>query len=302
MLDTRFSRRRFIAAGTAAALIPAVKSSFAANKTFSEPLYFQGAAVREDCIKDLPGTLQALRKAGYVGAEWVYMPGFKGMGARGDFAALADTPPAEFRKMLADQGIACESSHFLANALSDTNFSAAMDWAHAMQLKYVVITGLPAPKNEDDWHAIYDMLGRTGERVRKEGFRMAYHTDADALMPSGDKVPMAEMMRLMPDETLTHELDCSAFISAGVDPVEYLKRYPGRYYSIHLRDGVKPDAPGKYVNAIPFGTGVLDVKQVLAQARKARVKSYIVEMQVRPLSGALDAYKTGYSYLRTVEV
>lgn len=302
MLDSRLTRRKFIVSGTAATLLTGVRSGIAATKTFGEPLYFQAAAVREDCIKDLGATLDALKKAGYAGAEWVYMPGLKGAGARGDFGALADTPPLEFRKTLSDHGLACESAHFWAKNLADETFSAAMDWAHAMQLKYVVLTSLPVPKTEDDWKANYDLMNRLGERIHKDGLRMAYHTDADALMPVNGKIPFDEMTRMMPAETLQHEFDCSAFISAGVDPVEYLKRYPGRFYALHLRDGVKPDAPGKYVNAIPFGTGILDVKQVLAESRKAKVQRYIVEMQVRPLSGALEAYKTGYSYLRTVEI
>jgi sugar phosphate isomerase/epimerase len=302
MLDARFSRRKFIATGTAAAAFSALRSSFAAGKKFSEPLYFQAAAVREDCIKDVAGTLDALKKAGYAGAEWVYMPGLKGAGARGDFGPLADTPPVEFRKMLNDHGMACESAHFWAKNLADDTFSAAMDWAHGMQLNYIVLTSLPAPKTEDDWKANYELMNRLGERIYKDGLRMAYHTDADALMAVNGKIPFDEMTRMMPAETLQHEFDCSAFISAGVDPVEYLKRYPGRFYALHLRDGVKPDTPGKYVNAIPFGTGVLDVKQVLAESRKAKVQRYIVEMQVRPLSGALEAYKSGYSYLRTIEI
>jgi len=295
-------RRRVVKAVAATAALSVVPRTFAKDgHPFTEPLYFQAAAVRDECVKDLPGTLRALRQMGYVGTEFLYLPGFKSL-PRADFGPLAATPPAQLRRILTDAGVACDSCHFQAENFSNTSFPEAIDWAREMQLKYLVITELPSPKSSQDWHQIYDTLNRVGEKVRKEGFLLAYHTDFPAGIRCDGKIPLDEMLRAVPREIMTHELDCAAFVSTGLDPAKYLRRYHGRFFAIHLRDGIKPETPGKYVNAVPFGTGILNFNDIIQAARQAGVRRYIVEMQVRPLSGAMQAYKSGYECLRKLDL
>lgn len=56
------------------------------------PIGLQLYSVREDCAKDLPGTLKAVAKMGYEGV---------------DFAGYYNYPAAELRTMLDDLGLVC---------------------------------------------------------------------------------------------------------------------------------------------------------------------------------------------------
>ena len=64
-----------------------------------------------------------------------------------------------------------------------------------------------------------------------------------------------------------------AVISLGVEAATYLKKYPGRFLSMHLADY---DATEK--KAVAVGQGSVDWKSLFAAAKTAGVQNYFVEM------------------------
>ncbi|MCS7309894.1 MAG: sugar phosphate isomerase/epimerase, partial [Armatimonadetes bacterium] len=60
------------------------------------PIGVQLYSVRDDCAKDLPGTLAAIAKMGYEGVEFA---GYHGYSAR------------DLRKLLDDNGLKCCGTH-----------------------------------------------------------------------------------------------------------------------------------------------------------------------------------------------
>src|ERR1700689_973728 len=72
------------------------------------PIGCQTWPVREMIAKDFPGTLKQLAAAGFQTIELCSPVGYSDLG----FGGLAKYKGAELRKILADAGITCISSHF----------------------------------------------------------------------------------------------------------------------------------------------------------------------------------------------
>ncbi len=294
------SRRQFLARTLAAGAL--LGGSYAPEAfAVDTPLLFQSHSLRDWFIRDFSGTLKELRDVGYTGMEITSFHGFKG-DRRGDYGPLTDMPPRDIRKVIDDAGITCESSHFMAQEFEEAGFGAAAEWAQGLKLKYMIATGLPAAKTAAEWQRQFDWMNRVGERVRRAGMRLGFHTDAAVWTRYDGKLAMDEMLRNVPDENCLQQLDLAGVIEHDIDAGEYLTRNPGRFYWLHLRDGVKPREAGAYLPALVPGQGVIDWKAVLRGARQARVQSYIVEMQVRPVEGSMDAFKDAYRYLRALEI
>ena len=71
-------------------------------------------SVRDDCAKDLPGTLKALAKIGFTGVE---------------FAGYYGHTPAELKKMLDDNGLKCYGTHVSMEDLTGDKLQKTLDFA-----------------------------------------------------------------------------------------------------------------------------------------------------------------------------
>jgi sugar phosphate isomerase/epimerase len=294
-----FSRRDFMSYTAAGLGVLACVGASRDALALDTPFLFQTHSLRDWFIRDFAGTLKELREVGYTGMEITSFHGFRG-NLRGDYGPLTDMPPAKIRKIISDSGLSCESSHFMAKEFEDAGFGAAVDWAQGVGLKYMVATGLPTAKTAAEWQQQFEWMNRVGERLRREGLRLGFHTDASVWTRYDGKLAMDEMLRTVPDENCLQQLDLAGVIEHDVDAGAYLSAHPGRFYWLHLRDGVKPAEAGAYLPALVPGQGVINWKSVMAGARDAGVKSYIVEMQVRPVEGSMDAFKASYTYLRAM--
>src|SRR3546814_15715383 len=82
------------------------------------------------------------------------------------------------------------------------------------------------------------------------------------------------------------EIDTGWVAAAGHDPIATLKRYPGRFRLIHMKDIASETVPNyafKQMPAIP-GQGVLDWTALLPAAKAAGVTGWYVE-QEGPFAG-----------------
>lgn len=289
-------RRTFLGSLAAASLLPLVGLSRNAW-AFDRPLLFQSHSLRDWFIADFAGTLRELKEVGYSGLELTSFHGFRG-NFRGDYGALTDLPPAVIRKTIEDAGLTCTSSHFLAEEFAPDRFGQAVAWAQGVGLRYMVLTGLPAAGSAAEWQRNFALLNETGERVRREGLQLGFHTDASVWTQVEGRLVMDEMLASVPAENCLQQLDLAGVVEHEVDAGAYMARHPGRFFWLHIRDGVKPEQPGTYIPALVPGEGVIDWASVFRGARDAGVAEYIVEMQVRPVSGSMDAFRRSYEVIR----
>lgn len=148
------------------------------------------------------------------------------------------------------------------------------------------------------WNA--DQLNHIGELAKKTGLRAAYHNH-NMEFRSYDGVSAYDKLLEWTDPALvTFEMDLAWVVTAGVDPVPYLKKQANRISLLHVKE-VRKDArtvaDELVAQTTEVGSGKIDWKRIFAACDPQHLKHYFVEQEnfERP---ALDAVRVSYDYLR----
>jgi sugar phosphate isomerase/epimerase len=88
-------------------------------------------------------------------------------------------------------------------------------------------------------------------------------------------------------------------VSAGLDPVEYLGRYPDRYVMLHLKDLKREHIPNTDLKmaSTEVGKGIIDWKRLLTAAAKTSVRGLYVEQEPPFAGSSLDSVRASFEYL-----
>jgi sugar phosphate isomerase/epimerase len=283
------SRREFIksSASHAAAVgfLSAAALELLANP-LGMPIGCQTWAVKEMIAKDFPGTLKMLAAAGFQSIELCSPVGYAEYG----FASLAKYSGAELRKILADAGITCVSSHFGIKELRE-NQEARIAWAKDVGLTQMIVPSLDGPKKPtmDDVKRAADEYNKMGELSAKAGIQQGLHNeDFELSMVDGQRT-YDLLLQLLDPNLVKFQFQVST-ISQGYDAAEYFTKYPGRFLSMHVQGW---SAQTKKI--MPVGQDTLDWKKIFTAAKTDGIKNYFVEMN-------LEMMKASIPYLRALQV
>lgn len=298
------SRRQALAL-TVAGAAPLLAGARASAMDLKElaPLAFQAHTMRMPLARDFGGTLRVMRTMGFDAVELASFPGFVG-DRRGDFSPLQSLPPAQIRRTVADAGLTCTSAHFLPPEFTPAQFDKSVDWARGVGLTHMVYAGLELPTmpTMDQLKAELDKLNEAGARVGRAGLKLGFHSDSHVWRTLEGQSATEEMMRRLDPANVQIQMDFGTVIQTGADGAAILQRYPGRFFSIHLRDAKRPADTWAYLPAEPLGAGgQIDWAAVLRAGKAAGVKHYVVEMTRYP-GGVFDAMKESIDYLRALKV
>ena len=156
----------------------------------------------------------------------------------------------------------------------------------------------------DDWKAYGDKLNRVGATLKANGLRIAHHNHNLEFVKVGDTTGFDLIVTHTDPALVWFEIDVGWVAAAGHDPVALLRRYPGRFRMMHMKDikpATVPNNAFKQVPAIP-GTGVLDWPKLLRAARAAEVTGYYVEEEAPFETTRIDAVRRNYRYLSSLAV
>jgi sugar phosphate isomerase/epimerase len=296
-----WSRRAFLEYGSLSlAAMTCLEAQAAAQPgtgPLGRPIGLQLYTVREDAAKDLPGTLKTISAIGYREVELAGLPPLKA---------------AELRKMLTDLGLTAPSMHA---GMADLQKGAQerIDYAKALGTQHIVCSfpwtadsrfskggsqAIAAGITMDDWKWNAEQLNRIGELTRKAGIRCGYHNHNMEFREYDGVVAFDELLKQTDPELVTIELDIAWVVTAGVDPLKYL-RGP-RVSLLHVKE-VRKDlqtARDRIVaQTTEVGSGKIDWKTLFAAMDPKRIRHYFVEQEnfERP---PLEAVKISYEYLR----
>src|ERR1700681_1750915 len=170
------SRRKFFsrtATGAAAGLLSAGALELGANP-LGMPIGCQTYPVRTMIGEDFPGTIKQLADAGFQRIELCSPVGYASSG----FGVIAKYKGAELRKIFADLGVKCESSHFAMKELRE-NVAGRIDWAKEVGLTQMIVPSLGGPQNPamDDVKRAADEYNKMGEQAAKAGIQQGLHNE-----------------------------------------------------------------------------------------------------------------------------
>jgi len=263
------NRRKFLQQGSLAALatitLPAWASA-AAKKKFITGV--QLYSVREEMRKDPLGTLKAVAEMGYKNVEHANYVNRK-------FYGYTAT---EFKKLLDDLGMKMPSGHTVMGAshwdASKKDFTDS--WKYTIEdaaivgQELVISPSLESGlrKSKDDLLRFMEVFNKCGELCKKSGMRFGYHNhDFEFTQMMGEETMYEVMLNNTDPSMVTQQFDMGNLYGTGADALAIVKKYPGRFVSMHVKDEIKRANGNGYESTI-LGKGVQKVKEIIDEGLK----------------------------------
>ena len=186
------------------------------------PVGLQLWTVRTECAKDFPGTIAAVAEMGYDGVE---------------FAGYYERSAQDVRKMLDDNGIKCCGTHTHLDTLTGDNLPKTIEFNKVIGNKYLIVPWLD-PKThttKESWLEVAKVFNDLAEKVKPEGMVVGYHAHAGDFKPIDGEKPWDILFDNTSNDVVM-QIDTANSMMGGADPVAYLKKYPGRSLTIHIKE------------------------------------------------------------------
>lgn len=247
--------------------------------------------VRNNMKANPDSTLQALADIGYKNIE--VAAGY----SDGKYFGMA---PADFKKKLTDLGFTPLSAH--QNEITFDNVDQIIADVKAAGFQYLVIPVPPMGhfrynaetrtlNMSDSVEFVTDVLNRVGKKCTEAGIKMLYHNHDFEFKPNANGItPMDYFLEHTDPAHVNFQLDLYWITKAGGDPLDYFKKYPGRFKIWHIKD---MDSQGRFA---PVGTGTIDFKGILAEKELAGMEYFIAEQDMTfdgmtPIQSVTISYK-----------
>lgn len=241
--------------------------------------------LRDAAHTDLDGTLRDIAAIGYKEVELL------------DSMRNFGMPSAKLRATLDSLGLRAPSTHIDTKALDD--LPRLVDEAHTLGHQYVVVASLPLdPKTVslDDYRRWADRFNTAGHTLRESGLWLGFHDEPENFKPIDGKIPYDVMIARLDPKAVRLQLDTGNAAIGGIDPLVYMKEHADRYYLFHIKDAAKlgsqPDGE--------LGTGIVNLKKILARAGSQNDKHFYIEQENYP-GAPIDSAKRDYAYLSKLE-
>jgi len=182
-------------------------------------------SVREDCARDLEGTLKAIAEMGYEGVE---------------FAGYYGRTAENLRKILDDLGLKVAGTHISINTLLGEKLKETIEFNRVLGNKYLIVPSLPEEmrRSKAAWLKTAEIMNEISDRVRSEGMFVGYHNHMIEFQPMNGEIPWYIFFdATKPDVVM--QLDTGNAMRGGVSPDDVLniiRRYPGRAKTVHLKE------------------------------------------------------------------
>ena len=265
------SRRGLIAKSVAAAAVLVSRADGAAQDQKKKkqtkkqsgprvPIGLQLYSVRADCQRDLPGTIAAVAKMGYMGVE---------------FAGYYDRSAEQLRKMLDENGLVCCGTHTSLDTLLGENLARTIQFNRTLGNKYLVVPGLPEKyrSSHEAWLNTAKLFNELAEKVKPQAMRVGYHNHSAEFKAMDGELPWDTFCSNTRQDVIM-QLDLGNAMHGGVDPLPYLYRYPGRAITVHLKEFSRTN------NKALVGEGDINWKAVFALCKAVgETEWYIVEQE-----------------------
>lgn len=234
---------------------------------------------------DYTVVLNALGKMGYTAVE----------AASYSDGKLYGKDPAQFKADVEAAGMKVLSSHIgrnlSAKELESGDFSESLAWwdgciaAHkAAGMKYIVMPSMETPKTLKGLQTYCDYFNAIGRKCAEQGIAFGYHNHSFEFQKIEDQVMYDYMLSHTDPAYVFFEMDVYWTVIADASPVEYFKKYPGRFKILHIKDEKEIGQSGMVgFDAIFNNTEVAGVESIVVE-----VERYSYEDVERSMKESID--------------
>jgi sugar phosphate isomerase/epimerase len=263
------------------------------------PVGIQLYTVRGVIETDTLGTLKQLHDIGYREVETA---GF------GKYSAK------EFGQFIKDAGLSCPSAHL---PLNGPDYGQVFADAHALGVTYATSSTLSAgpreprtaPKGPHGWpllgldgfKRLAAKMNDVGTKAKAAGLQYAYHNHDLEFQKMPDGSYGYDVLLNETDHALVKfEIDCGWMVVGGASPVAYMKKYPGRFRMIHVKDFKAMPQAGKRPEGSELGAGFIDYKPIFAEGRLAGIQHAFAEQEGPYTKPEMESARIDYGYLHSM--
>lgn len=297
------SRRDFIKkSALAVAGGSLLSSSLFANASKKKLLGLQLYCVRDEMKKDPLGTLQELAKFGYKNVEHANYVDRKFYG----------WTPKEFKKVLGDLGMSMPSGHTVLdmNRHWDTAKKDFTDvWKYTVEdaaymgQEFVISPWMDSKVRQsyDALMQILDSFNKSGELCKKSGMKFGYHNhDFEFSEKLNDKTLYDIILQNTDPNLVMQQLDTGNLYNGGAKAIDIVKKYPGRFESLHVKDEIKsPEGSHEKYESTILGAGIVGVKEVIDLCRDSGgTIHFIIEQESYQGKTPLQCMKEDYDVMK----
>ena len=187
--------------------------------------------------------------------------------------------PEQFRKDVEEAGMKVLSTHCTIN-LSDEelaagDFSKALAWwdeciaAHkAAGAEYIVVPSMRKVSTLEELATYCRYFNEVGARCKAAGLKFGYHNHSREFEKIEDRVMLDYMIENTDPDKVLFEMDVYWAVMGKASPVDYFKKYPGRFKLLHIKDRREIGQ-----------SGMVGFDAIFANAETAGVENIIVEIE-----------------------
>ncbi len=227
-------------------------------------------SLRDQFPADVAGTLEKVKAMGITEVE---MAGRYGM------------TPEEFRRLAGSKGLKIVSTGAEFAEL-ESNPQAIADTAKLLGASYVVTFWIPHIGDtltvEDTDRAI-EVFNKAGRVMNDNGLTFCYHPHGYEFQPDPVYGTLFDRLLTLTDSAyVSYEMDVFWIRQPGQNPVDILKKYPGRFKLMHLKDRLPgtPDSQNGHADVesnVVLGTGDVGIGEIVKIAPRLGVKHFFIE-------------------------
>lgn len=246
------SRREFVKSSILAAATLGMKPSLLASPTTKTlPISIQLYSVRDDCARDFDAALAQLAKMSFAGVEFAGYHKYDGK-------------PKELRQKLDDLNLKGPATHIRLASFQGDALKRTIEFHQILGCKFLIVPGDKDFTDPEKSKALAETFNETAAILKPLGMYCGYHNHVGEFKKDGNKTYW-DLFAERTSQDVVLQQDCGWTATAGLNPVDLIKRYPGRTKITHFKPAVVGDDKTK--KAI-LGQDSVDWSAVLAACIK----------------------------------
>ncbi len=205
--------------------------------------------------------------------------------------------PQQFKEDCEKVGLKVLSAHtnrgLSDQELASGDFTEAMKWwkqciadHKAAGMEYIVCPWMGVPKTMKDLLTQCKYLNEIGKLCKQSGIKFGYHNHSHEFQKVEGKTMYDVMLENTDPEYVFFEMDVFWTVWGQNSPVNYFKKYPGRFKMFHIKDYREIGQ-----------SGMVGYDAIFNNADKAGMENFVVELEQSEAPSIVDGVRISIDYL-----
>ena len=239
--------------------------------------------------ENYPDILKEMADMGYTAVETASYDGNQGL--------IYGDAPEVFKQKVEAVGMKVLSAHvshgLSREELDNHDLTEALAWwdkcieVHKKAgMEYLVTPAIGGQRSLQDLQVYCDYLNEVGRRCKAAGLKYGYHNHAYEFEKVEGEVMYDYMLQHTDPDLVFYQMDVYWAVIGKASPVDYFKRYPGRFRMLHIKDEWEVGQ-----------SGMVGFDAIFKNAALAGLENFVVEIERYNYEDIRKSFKESADYL-----